>query len=1501
MMESLETLREPDCAIYDRKLINESDKMMNPMKRKGYEKMQMRKIAIQILVLLMLLTLTQSSFAENRKTLLTPPEIWKDFKPDEGDFKEEIVRQETRDGIYYRESYISAYVLGEEIRVYCKYSVKAGAKNAPGLMNVHGWMGAPNIDNQYVNDGWAVMAHDYCGTGRTRPHYTKYPKTLNRGNMNAPVNAHVTGGVSITDHTQTSDYIWYAIQRRVLSYLLAQKEVDKNRIGAKGYSYGGTIMWNLGMDPRVKAIVAYFGVGWLEYYRTNGVWMYNNPYREPEKTTGQEIYLAGIAPQAHAPYITAASLWLNGTNDHHGGHERGEQIFKMFKQGTPWAFALQARGHHNTEKTGQNCKLWLEKYVLGKDITWPGRPKSEIKLDAEGVPELHVIPDSPEKVKEIEMYYALKNPVSFARAWRDAETVRQGNTWVAKMPVLNVDDYVFGFANIKYDSTIVVSSDFNAAIPSRLGQAVATDKPSNIISEGTGMWTEVAPVEGVGGIKGFRALNRHRGTVNEQFSDPKWKAPHNAQLSFKFYCTQPQTLTMIVNNGYQADIEMTASDDWQTMVVPADTLINIHNKQPMGDWSHAASVRIKPKAGMDITKVVFADFKWLLVKEGAQTEKSQQSLPGQKVDKQSNGPLAWWKFDERGQTEFIDGKSGQALFFGGGVSYLDIGNLGLFKSMTMTLWLRPESHFRPYNAIMSCCGWAGTSPHLLLLNNGHIRFSVKDAKPIDIDSKTSLAGNLGQWVHLAVVVDGERGTFRFYVNGKLDLQRPIVLPAPLNMKDVWLGGWDGGVRFLHGAIDDVQIYSKAVSAETIAAIASGEEPKNDIVARWKMDGDTTDALGRHNARLESDPTFGGRLDSVYESIGGVSDRLEGYHEFAEGVRGGGLKCDGFTTHVVRKSDQLPPLAESFSFEAWVAPQVYPWNWAAIVNQEREQKEGWFFGVSGEGRIGLRVAIDGKWNECISKSQLPLLKWSHVMGTFDAREGLKVYINGKLEGVHHVTGMVTPARDVDVWLGQSHTKNYPIRTERRYSATFLSPMVFDGLIDEIKIYGKSLTEEDVANAYAAVQLKVSQPLKWRVLPSGPDGPAPFGAVYTRLKYAPEWERLWRIGDYADILVRFDESPVKVVFWRGMNYAASYVSENGLWSGDQSLECNSAETGCYEHMSDKQCQFTHARIIENHDARVVVHWRYAMVGIDLKCLRVDPATGWGNWVDEYFTIYPDGVTVRNPVIQEVRGGHQWQETILFNQPGARPEDMVEIEAFSIANMDGESHTYSWENGPPQAYEEPAGANIQMTNFRSQYKPYVIFEPGSRIGPFRIPPSSDYSKFPCWNHWPVAQLPNDGRKAIASDRPSSFSLSCGYPVKHSGPNNSQAAAFLYGMTDRFVTDLVPLAKSWISPPKLIVKGSGFNNQGYDRFQRAYVVECGDNAGTLEFTLEASEDSPIVNPAFVIKNWDGRDVTLKINGKKIKRGKTFRYGFRPTLDGQDLIVWIKHSDSSPVRIVIK
>ena len=56
----------------------------------------------------------------------------------------------------------------------------------------------------------------------------------------------------------------------------------------------------------------------------------------------------------------------------------------------------------------------------------------------------------------------------------------------------------------------------------------------------------------------------------------------------------------------------------------------------------------------------------------------------------------------------------------------------------------------------------------------------------------------------------------------------------------------------------------------------------------------------------------------------------------------------------------------------------------------------------------------------------------------------------------------------------------------------------------------------------------------------------------------------------------------------------MTENGLWMGDQSIELWSGKSGwgSSENMADKQTRYSHVRLIENNDARVVVHWRYAI---------------------------------------------------------------------------------------------------------------------------------------------------------------------------------------------------------------------------------------------------------------------------------------------------------------------
>jgi hypothetical protein len=296
------------------------------------------------------------------------------------------------------------------------------------------------------------------------------------------------------------------------------------------------------------------------------------------------------------------------------------------------------------------------------------------------------------------------------------------------------------------------------------------------------------------------------------------------------------------------------------------------------------------------------------------------------------------------------------------------------------------------------------------------------------------------------------------------------------------------------------------------------------------------------------------------------------------------------------------------------------------------------------------------------------------------------------------------------------------------------------------------------------------------------------------------------------------------------------------------------------------------------------------------HVDPDTGWGEWTDEYYFIYPDAVAVRYQEIRSTWAAKmEWQQTELINQPGTRPQDNVEVEAMMIANMDGETETWSWEK--PYGNLAPGNqpikdGNIQVMNLKSKQRHFVIGEAGAHWKPLRFGALEGYSTMPCWNHWPVAQLPNDGRVTPAPDRPSSTCLGTLFPVKHKTDRpDLMLGRNLYGLTGKPAKELAVLARSWNFPAELKVSASAFESLGYDKNQRAYVLarkSAADNA-PLELTLAGRSQSPVLNPAFIVKKWGGTDVTLTLDGKPIPRGTGFRFGHRQTLEGTDLIVWIE------------
>ncbi|MCF7675402.1 MAG: LamG domain-containing protein [Akkermansiaceae bacterium] len=661
--------------------------------------------------------------------------------------------------------------------------------------------------------------------------------------------------------------------------------------------------------------------------------------------------------------------------------------------------------------------------------------------------------------------------------------------------------------------------------------------------------------------------------------------------------------------------------------------------------------------------------------------------------------------------------------------------------------------------------------------------------------------------------------------------------------------------------------------------------------------------------FDQDPTA-----AIKDQAAGIEDSIEGNFKHVPGVAGSALKPDGYTTCITRNTVEKPLLLDSaFTVEAWVAHAAYPWNWCPVLCQSKGQTEGFSFNVGPNGDIALEIAVGGKWQRCVStKNLIPLRKWKHIAATCDSKSGIRLYVDGQPAGQLDVEGEIN-------WAGQTQLRslmNYeavkPSNIHREHG-TLPRWFSMDGLVDEVKMYGTALAAADVAGLFKANAPAKDPELPLRVMPSGPQGPGRFGAYYCNLKYYEEWDNLWPVASDPDVVVRFDNSGTRMVFWRGSRYSPAWVSENGLWMADQSVEAfygnKPRDTeGCFEHMQDRRCRYSHVRVIENTDARVVVHWRYAPVSSHDHLWAENPKTGRALWVDEYYYVYPDQLGIRNVSWKSGTlgdGGVQFQESLPFTQPGQMQGDVVNLDFADVANLKGEVRTLKFCKEPDQKKEFPENLLVQRYNFKSVNKPSIIFETGNRMHYVTDRGIGDRGlDLPgSCNHWPVGQAACDGRTVQAADRPTHF---LGFPISSPPKHEKDGRSWwngLYGMTGLSMPELVVVARSWNNAPVLESKNEGFESEGYDLGQRCYVLKRGNDAtgDTLAVRIMASEDSPVYNLALVVKNWDKESLKLTLNGKEIERGKDFRMGVHRSLEESQVMIWIKTQSTEPVSITLK
>ena len=681
-----------------------------------------------------------------------------------------------------------------------------------------------------------------------------------------------------------------------------------------------------------------------------------------------------------------------------------------------------------------------------------------------------------------------------------------------------------------------------------------------------------------------------------------------------------------------------------------------------------------------------------------------------------------------------------------------------------------------------------------------------------------------------------------------------------------------------------------LSVATFVALAVGCLP---LTARAGMEAHLPDAPA-----VAAHWTFGQQSDgSIVETVSGIKAQPKGSAYRDISPVGDALEFDGYTGSITTRPVSALDRTSDIAVSVWVQLDAYPWNRVPILDQETS-RGSFFFGIDDVGHLILKIGSSNQSNR--SESSVPLRQWTLV--TVALTNGSpKFTINGieaKTLPVADPSVQASPhASSNDLIIGHVRT---PLLPGQPKSIHPLLPVEYsiEGSLGELTIYQSPPSLDQIKTLLSLARPELLKLKPWAPLPRWTAGPGSFGAFYTTLHFDLLWDKTRRVGPDSDVVVRFPDSSAQLIFWQGNNYVPAWVTENNHWYTDEFMEIFGHPRCPYgedcEPMSDKQVRYSHVRVLESTPARVVVHWRYALSEVQNYVIGdADSPMAWGDWADEYWTIYPDHVAARRSVFWSTaaeRDKAEFQESIVIVPAGEKPEDSIHLDALTFANLQGETATYSWQRKTaegftlpkgPSGFPKPANPAIQWVNLKSQWKPFEILW-GEPVTADAYNGEPSISSFEWWNHWPVAQIPSSGRPALAADRPGHTSLSHLYWPAYQRSDQTLTKLLLTGLTTMPAADLIPLAKSWRSPAEMQIEGGGA--VPFDQAQRAYVFPA-DLPASIRFTVHASKEHPLEHMALVIPGWDN---SAKL---KILRGAQpveFQRGTVNDLEGSRLVLYI-------------
>ena len=196
--------------------------------------------------------------------------------------------------------------------------------------------------------------------------------------------------------------------------------------------------------------------------------------------------------------------------------------------------------------------------------------------------------------------------------------------------------------------------------------------------------------------------------------------------------------------------------------------------------------------------------------------------------------VGWWRFDEgsgtvandssgngnngifNGDPQWVVGYFGSALEFDGNDDWLDCGSDPSLDLTTWTIafWLKVNQN-KNYNGFIIKGNDADENYEVLGFEDGSFHFPIQHTD----GSRTYVNTDAGvivpdEWAHFAYSYDSSQGR-RMYKNGELIFQDTESGIPQASTTSLAIGNEQPMSRYTNGAMDDIRIYNRALSAAEI--------------------------------------------------------------------------------------------------------------------------------------------------------------------------------------------------------------------------------------------------------------------------------------------------------------------------------------------------------------------------------------------------------------------------------------------------------------------------------------------------------------------------------------------------------------------------------------------------------------------------------------------------------------------------------------------------------------